>query len=159
MMDFLESGLIRPIAPMRVFPGNKVEDAFRHMQNSSRLGKAVVTIPENLQKLPMSKSIPEVKFTDDASYLLIGGLGGLAVLSQLGWLNEERDISSSSHGPLGDPRKDKAFIHELKVQGCCAQAIAGSVADVETVKHVVNIAANRLRECSNCPWHCQTLRS
>lgn len=62
---------------MKMFPAEKFEDAFRHIQNPSRIGKVVVTIPENHEKLPMSESIPELRFRGDASYLLIGGLGGV----------------------------------------------------------------------------------
>lgn len=45
----------------------------------------------------------------------------------------------------GKSEKDKTFIEELECQGCSAQAIAGSVADIEVVKHVVNIATKPIK--------------
>ncbi|EHK97750.1 putative Phthiocerol synthesis polyketide synthase type I PpsC [Glarea lozoyensis 74030] len=77
MMEFYEKGLIKPIAPMKVFEGAKVEDSFRYMQKGSHIGKIVVTIPEQNTDLPLASIVPKLKLNPDAGYLLVGGLGGL----------------------------------------------------------------------------------
>jgi len=73
-----EKGDIKPITPITKFEGNEVEAAMRFMQKGSHIGKVVVTLPENPEELKASH-VGRRQFTlsSEASYLLIGGLGGL----------------------------------------------------------------------------------
>jgi len=76
-MELYESGKIKPISPITKFEGHKVEDAMRFMQKGTHIGKVVVTLPEDLGELPTQSSKRRFHLRKNASYLLVGGLGGL----------------------------------------------------------------------------------
>ncbi|MGB1249062.1 MAG: SDR family NAD(P)-dependent oxidoreductase [Candidatus Promineifilaceae bacterium] len=68
---------LRPL-PLKTFPMHDVQSAFRTMQRTNHIGKIVVT-------QPVSKPIT---LHDAATYLVIGGLGGLGLLTAQ-WLAEK----------------------------------------------------------------------
>jgi len=77
-VELYERGEIKAITPITEFEGNDVESAMRFMQKGSHIGKVVVTLPEDASKLNASQSTKrQFALQTDASYLLIGGLGGL----------------------------------------------------------------------------------
>jgi len=49
----------------------------RFMQKGSHIGKIVVTMPETSEELPTKSRKPVFELSQYASYLLVGGLGGL----------------------------------------------------------------------------------
>ncbi|NEO42198.1 MAG: SDR family NAD(P)-dependent oxidoreductase [Moorea sp. SIOASIH] len=68
-------GLLQP-PPVKVFPIEKVIDAFRYMQQAKHIGKIVVSqtqLADGTTQKPLS-------FRSDASYLITGGMGGLGLL-------------------------------------------------------------------------------
>jgi hypothetical protein len=75
-LELYEQGHIKPIHPITQFDGSKVEDAMRFMQKGNHIGKIVITLPESSENLPVQSKKPVFKL-HDASYLLVGGLGGL----------------------------------------------------------------------------------
>ena len=77
IVELYEQGHIKPIHPITQFESSKVEDAMRFMQKGSHIGKIVVTMPENQEELPTKSEKPIFEPRKNASYLLVGGLGGL----------------------------------------------------------------------------------
>ncbi|KAI0474037.1 hypothetical protein GGR56DRAFT_696770 [Xylariaceae sp. FL0804] len=81
-----ETGELTPVTPVEVFPVDRVEAAFRHMQAGRHSGKIVVEVPADgavvpvaPQPLPLS-SLPheDAEFLRaDATYVIAGGAGGL----------------------------------------------------------------------------------
>lgn len=101
------------------------------------MGKIVVKMPENDEDLPAVDALDRFKLSPEASYLLIGGLGGLG--RSIGtWMveNGARHLTYLSRS-AGQSDSDKAFLEELKVQGCSITAVRGSVAVIDDVKHAV----------------------
>jgi len=76
-VELYEQGHIKPIHPITQFEGSKVEDAMRFMQKGNHIGKIVVTMPESPEELPTQSKKPVFKLCENASYLLVGGLGGI----------------------------------------------------------------------------------
>ncbi|KAL4931451.1 uncharacterized protein BDV17DRAFT_288988 [Aspergillus undulatus] len=123
-----------PIRPIRVYEASEVVDAFRYMQQGVHMGKILIKMPDNPATLAIAPGQSPFSFRPDASYLLVGGLGGLG-RSVSTWMVERgarcllylsRSAGSSGNG--------QAFIHELETQGCQAICIPGDVtvlADVE----------------------------
>ncbi|UNI16442.1 putative PKS/NRPS-like protein biosynthetic cluster [Purpureocillium takamizusanense] len=138
-MDCFSKGLIDPIHPIKTFPASQVVGAFRHMQKGQHIGKIVVTMPENYDTTPTSdmeviRPARPVQFKSDASYLLVGGLGGLGRAVST-WMieNGARNLVYLSRSG-GESLQDKAFVRELAAQGCNAQVVKGDAAyqrDVE----------------------------
>ncbi|KAF7548169.1 hypothetical protein G7Z17_g7234 [Cylindrodendrum hubeiense] len=135
--DMLQSGKIQPIDPIKVFDAADIEASFRYMQKGTHLGKIVVAIPENARSLPVSLKPPQTELNPSATYLLVGGLGGLgrAVAT---WMVERgaRHLLFFSRSAGQSPR-DQAFFQELQSQGCTAQAVRGSVTDRADVERVM----------------------
>lgn len=72
-----ERGAITPITPLTVFDAAKIEDAMRLMQKGSHMGKVVVTMPSTFEGVEAPSLKPVLSLRPDASYILVGGLGGL----------------------------------------------------------------------------------
>lgn len=79
-MALLGEGKLSPPSPTRVFPATEVANAFRAMQDGDIRGRIVITPrPGDIvpQLVPGSGSQEPLKFDENASYLVAGGLGGV----------------------------------------------------------------------------------
>ncbi|KAI2634221.1 putative polyketide synthase [Hypomontagnella submonticulosa] len=77
--DFIRRGITRPITPLVTYPISEVESAFRLMQTGKHIGKIALTFNDD-DVVPVVRSGAESILLDldrDASYVLVGGLGGL----------------------------------------------------------------------------------
>ncbi|PHH63369.1 hypothetical protein CDD81_6066 [Ophiocordyceps australis] len=132
-VDFYKDGRLKPISPLTTFNSGEVIEAFRFMQKGQHIGKIVVRMPEDLDQDEVVLKTPRASFRADASYLLVGGFGGLgrAVAT---WMvqNGACHLAFLSRS-AGDSDKDQQFMRELKAQGCTVQAIKGSVTDAHQV--------------------------
>ena len=140
-MEFYRKKAIEPIRPMKVFPATQMLDAFRYMQKGQHIGKIVVAIPEDPKGLEVTPVEQELVLRPEASYLLVGGLGGLGRAIST-WMVEHgaRNIIYLSRS-AGESEQDKAFFRELETQGCSVQAFPGSVISLHDVQSVVAKAA------------------
>ena len=136
VIEYYEAKVIEPIFPAKIFDAGAVEEAFRYMQNGSRIGKVVLSIRDGAGQLLLkpSASFKPVapSFDPTAAYLLVGGLGGLgrAISS---WMVEHgaRHLVYLSRS-AGQRVTDADFVRELHSQGCEAQLIKGK-ADAESM--------------------------
>ncbi|KAH0539025.1 putative secondary metabolism biosynthetic enzyme [Glutinoglossum americanum] len=140
-MDLYRQGSIKPIPSVTLFPGTKVEDAFRCMQKGQHIGKIVVSMPSDPDLLPVTPIAHPLSLRPDASYLLPGGLGGLGRAVSV-WLAEHGAtnliyLSRSAGRGAGD----QAFFKELRGMGCEVKAFAGGVDCVRDVENVISMAA------------------
>ncbi|EHK96119.1 putative Phthiocerol synthesis polyketide synthase type I PpsC [Glarea lozoyensis 74030] len=77
VFDLMEKGHVKPISPITVFPISEVESAFRTLQGGKTMGKIVV-VPGKDDQVPATPSkIPNDLLKADATYVIIGGTGGL----------------------------------------------------------------------------------
>lgn len=67
----------------------------RFMQKGSHIGKVAVTFPDNSEELPAQSSDQSFVFREDASYLFVGGLGGLGQAIAI-WMAESGARESKS---------------------------------------------------------------
>ena len=74
---YFEEGHIQPVQPIRTFAATEIGDAFRHMQKGTHIGKFTVRMPDDLKDLPVVARTPSLNLRPDASYFLVGGLGGI----------------------------------------------------------------------------------
>jgi hypothetical protein len=141
IVSLYEAGKIKPITPMTVFKGSKVEEAFRHMQKGQHIGKLVISINQKNDPLPITATLQELRLHHDKSYLLVGGLGGLGRAIST-WLVEHgaRHLIYLSRS-AGKSDDDQDFFRELQCQGCSSQVVAGSVTKLQDVQEAVNNAA------------------
>jgi hypothetical protein len=139
-MEYFRQGAIQPIRPIKFFDAAQIEDALRYMQKGQHMGKLVIKFPTDHSQLLASRGNNRLSLRSNASYLLVGGLGGLG-RSISSWMVEHgarHFIYLSRSGGKGVD--DAAFVHEMKAAGCTIQIIAGSVASLADVQSVVRQA-------------------
>lgn len=142
LVDLSSRGLIHPIRPITVFDAVHAQDAFRFMQQGQHIGKLVVKFPQNPHDddklaLPLTQIAPEPSFKSDASYLLVGGTGGLGK-SVASWMvsHGARYLIFLSRS-AGHGHEHQRFFNELQQGGCRVQCFAGDVADEKLVRAAV----------------------
>jgi 3-dehydroquinate dehydratase len=123
---------------VKVFDATNIGEAFRYMQKGQHIGKIVLRIPEYTDLLPIAKEQRPLSFKPDASYLLVGGLGGLG-RAVSNWMveNGARHLIYLSRS-AGKTPADQDLFKELEAQGCQVIAIAGSVTRLEDVQRAAN---------------------
>ncbi|KAI1176151.1 hypothetical protein F4777DRAFT_578200 [Nemania sp. FL0916] len=72
----MEQADIRPVAPIKTFSLADVSKAFRYMQAGKHIGKIVLSTSAK-ETVPAMPRIPSANFRADASYLIVGGVGGI----------------------------------------------------------------------------------
>ena len=129
MMDLFQSGVLRPL-PHRVFPAQRIQDAFRYMQQSRQIGKVIVSFEsESLKPTFPSQIVARLTLKAEASYLVTGGLSGFG-LKTAAWLAEKGAktlILLSRSGQA--PAEDQAALLALQAQGIRCVSYACDVAD------------------------------
>ena len=88
MMGLFQAGVLRPL-PHRVFPAQRIQEAFRYMQQSRQIGKVIVSFEgEQLQPSFPAKAEGSLELAAEASYLVTGGLSGFG-LKTAAWLADK----------------------------------------------------------------------
>ena len=143
-MDIFRRGLIKPIQPSTLFEASQIEEAFRYMQKGQHIGKIVVRMATHAHELQSTAKMRNLVLNPDASYMLIGGLGGLGQ-SISSWMVEKgaKHLVFLSRS-AGVSKKDQAFISELTSQNCSVQVFSGSVANLQDVKNAVENAGRSI---------------
>lgn len=79
VMALFRSGVLTPL-PVRVFPAERVIDAFRYMQQARQIGKVVVSF-DGACITPQTPQLQESSFAcqPDGAYLVTGGLSGFGL--------------------------------------------------------------------------------
>ena len=170
MVDMLQQGQLKPIAPVTLFEGARVKDAMRFMQKGDHIGKVVVTMPGRAEDLDVETppSKPALTLDGEASYIFVGGLGGLGQAIAV-WLAESGAKESELMPPTNDmtpkdnpadyhvaiviflsrsagtPGKYDRFISELEALGCSALMVSGSVSTIEDVERAVKASKRPIR--------------
>ncbi|WP_175150285.1 type I polyketide synthase [Paraburkholderia ultramafica] len=77
VMQLFADGVLHPL-PYRAFPAERVEEAFRHMQQARQIGKILVTYPDGTPNPARATGTAATLELDPAgAYLIVGGTGGL----------------------------------------------------------------------------------
>ncbi|MGB8418935.1 SDR family NAD(P)-dependent oxidoreductase [Paraburkholderia sp.] len=77
VMQLFAGGVLHPL-PYRAFPAERVEEAFRHMQQARQIGKILVTYPAGTPSPSRATaSVETLQLDPAAAYLIVGGTGGL----------------------------------------------------------------------------------
>ncbi|KAI1472076.1 polyketide synthase [Daldinia caldariorum] len=150
VVKYYEQGHVQPIRPIKIFTADAIGDCFRYMQKGVHIGKIVISLDcaegKALTKRQLNRT---VEFRNDASYLLVGGLGGLG-RAVSNWMVEHgvrHLIFLSRHA--GETAEDQAFFEELGSQGCKTTAVKGSVTSLADVKRAVAAGGSTLKGILN----------
>jgi aryl carrier-like protein len=114
------------------------------MKKGEHIGKIVITMPDNPADIAATKVNSGRLFSDTATYLVVGGLGGLG-RSVTRWMVEKgaRNFCFLSRS-AGDQDKHGLFLEEIRSQGCQAVAVSGSVAEMADVQKAIETSPSRI---------------
>ncbi|KAG6037958.1 Type I Iterative PKS [Claviceps citrina] len=146
---FHEMGMIAPIRPISVFDVTKIQEAFRYMQKGQHIGRIGISLESWRAPMVVSKEVlrrsRKVSFEESASYLLVGGLGGLGRVIAT-WMAENgaKELILFSRS-AGDDPSHASFTAELESLGCNVMPFKGDVAKREDVDEAVKAAKLPLR--------------
>ncbi|KAG9512424.1 putative polyketide synthase, partial [Aureobasidium melanogenum] len=133
----MSSGSIRPVGPITSYGINDVEAAFRSLQSGKSMGKLVIAPqPGDLVQAIAPKKTASL-FKGDASYLLVGGTGGLGC-SIARWMASRgaKHICLSSRRANITPRLE-ALINDLAKLGTKVSVRACDVANAGSVETLI----------------------
>ncbi|THY48142.1 polyketide synthase [Aureobasidium pullulans] len=133
----MSNGSIRPVGPVTSYGINEVEAAFRSLQSGKSMGKLVITPqPGDLVQAISPKKTASL-FKKDASYLIVGGTGGLGC-SIARWMASRgaKLICLSSRRANITPRLEE-LISDLAQQGTRILIRACDVANLRSVETLI----------------------
>ncbi|KAF7513296.1 hypothetical protein GJ744_009717 [Endocarpon pusillum] len=148
-VEFLQKRLITPLRPLKVFDAASTYHAFRYMQPGQHIGRIAVSLrnsPGNTKLGTEIRDRPmELELQSSASYLLVGGLGGLG-RSVSRWMVERgaRYLIYLSRSAGLDPG-DGQFVEEINSMGCRVQLVRGTVTSLEDVTRAIRGAEKPVR--------------
>ncbi|KAI9692407.1 MAG: Type I Iterative PKS [Bathelium mastoideum] len=148
VLDHIQKGTLASIRPISCFDASSVTDAFKYMQSGQHIGRIAVslkTLSTNNLLTKTSRRPRILTLDQSASYLLVGGLGGLGRAVST-WMveNGARSLIFLSRS-AGVKTTDKGFIQELTDMGCNVQLARGSVTDINVVNEAIRTAARPLK--------------
>ncbi|KAI4284877.1 MAG: hypothetical protein L6R38_001086 [Xanthoria sp. 2 TBL-2021] len=145
-MRLLKDGHITPLDPRVAFDASSAVEALQHMQQGQHIGKIVLTLRDADGNM-LTGSTPvqaagQVKVDGSASYLLAGGLGGIAtVVARHLVENGARRIVCLSRSP-GSKAEDVDTITELESMGCEVILVKGNLINKNDIVNAVQQAPN-----------------
>ncbi|CAG8947878.1 unnamed protein product [Penicillium salamii] len=140
IMDLYNEGLIQPITPSKTFDARDVKQCFTYMQTGHHFGKLKLSFKS--QPIPIEAiSHSPMIFPADASYLLVGGLGGLGS-GVARWMVEQGARHLIFLSRTADSPSNDALFCELKGQGCSVTAVKGSICNRQDVENSISCIAN-----------------
>ena len=119
------------------------------MQKGQHIGRVGISIPHSAgeagQEFETTKRVGSITFNGSASYLMVGGLGGLGRAIST-WMVDHgaRELLYLSRS-AGNSSKDDAFVSELQSMGCDVKLVSGDVSKLDDVARAVATATHPLK--------------
>ena len=143
--EFYRKGSIKPIRPIQVFNASDIQHAFKVVQQNQHIGKIVVELRESAGQSFIECGVAERKrtpvFNSSASYLLVGGLGGVG-RAVSAWLVEHGAHHLIFLSRSAGKSEDQEFAQELVTMGATVELIKGSVSEPNDVTHAIQAAGD-----------------
>ncbi|KAL4738027.1 hypothetical protein BDV11DRAFT_216252 [Aspergillus similis] len=137
-----DQGIVKPVQPVSVYPMRQVDKAFRLLQTGKHLGKLVLsTEPDEQVRVLPRPATPKLRA--DASYLLVGGVGGLG-RSLASWMVEHGAKHLILLSRSAGKQDSSVFVNGLRDAGCRVAAISCDVTDRTDLDRAL-AAASELR--------------
>jgi len=137
VMALFREGALTPL-PCRVFPAERVVDAFRTMQQAKHIGKVVVSLADARPVVERPAASPQpLRLARESTWLVTGGLSGFG-------LESARRLAARGVGNLAlagrrglDTPGAREAIDDLAAQGVHAQAFACDITDTCAVARMI----------------------
>lgn len=150
VMLLFRTGVFTVPNPLHIYPASKVEDAFRYMQGGQHMGRIVV-VPQDREVVPKTlRQNPIWKFSADASYLIVGGFGGLgrAILPWMARKGARHIVVLSRKGPISIAAQE--VISMLQDQGVMIHAPPCDVSSQEELESALRVVRSTMPPIKGC---------
>ncbi|ORY13011.1 hypothetical protein BCR34DRAFT_481666 [Clohesyomyces aquaticus] len=144
---YTEGGLRGP-APIETYPFSQLEQAFRRMQTGQHMGKLVAVVQgDDLVQFKVGRvaaAAGQPLFRPDASYMLVGGLGGLGRATAM-WMaarGARHLVFLNRSGPESEVARET--VAALRDAGCSAVIFSCDVAHAGQLAAVLQAVRERL---------------
>ncbi|GES56801.1 related to polyketide synthase [Aspergillus terreus] len=128
---------IRPVYPLTSFPISELEQVLRSMQKGQHTGKLVVKHGRDDKVKVIPRVSPAVRLRPDATYLIVGGQGGLGRSLSV-WMAKCGARYIVSLSPSGAARPlTRGLIEELEQMKVAFHAISCDISDIHQLKTVL----------------------
>ncbi|KAL1970796.1 hypothetical protein VTN77DRAFT_2630 [Rasamsonia byssochlamydoides] len=144
VMGLVRSGAVTPVTPITTYAISRVEEALRTMQAGKHLGKVVITRHSRDPVKVISKRAMNHTFKENASYIIVGGLGGLG-RSISRWMVDRgaKNVIFLSRSGAANPEAAN-FVDELRREGVNVVVFACDVSKLSQLAKVVESCAEQL---------------
>jgi phthiocerol/phenolphthiocerol synthesis type-I polyketide synthase C len=122
--------------PRRVFPIAQAADAFREMAQARHIGKIVLSLDDRTDVRIAVASAPATRIHSSATYLVVGGLGGLG-LAVARWMVGQGARHVVLTGRSGASSDASRIVDELRTAGTDVRVIQADVSDAHDVQRVL----------------------
>ncbi|KAF4445617.1 polyketide synthase [Fusarium austroafricanum] len=142
ILEFYKQEKLGALKPITQFDASDARKAIRYLQGGQHIGKVILNLPHDPSTLEAKMCPRNIQFDSHASYLLVGGLGGLGRALAI-WLVERgaKSLVFLSRSGIADD----AFSAELKSMACLATVVKGSVNALEDVNEAIRNAPNPIK--------------
>ncbi|KAI1173654.1 hypothetical protein F4777DRAFT_589726 [Nemania sp. FL0916] len=142
MMEYYYQGFVKPVVLAKVFGASAVANSMRYMQPGSHIGKITVAIRDDSTGSLLIDNIVPVRSESDlfdpaASYILVGGLGGLGQSVSVWMVRHGVRYISLMSRHAGDDTRDLDLVSRLEGMGCTVQLIRGDVTNEDDVANAI----------------------
>ncbi|KGO77525.1 Acyl transferase/acyl hydrolase/lysophospholipase [Penicillium italicum] len=134
----ISEGLVHPVLPISIYRTSDIEKAFRTLQIGKSMGKIVVVPHDGDQVKAVAPKTSPTLLRPDASYILIGGTGGLG-RSIAKWMSSKgakNIVLVSRRATIND--KVQSLVDTVAPLGVRIVVKACDVSSQESVKALVN---------------------
>ncbi|KAL8660348.1 MAG: hypothetical protein Q9202_006619 [Teloschistes flavicans] len=145
VFKLLRAGILCAPYPLTIYPVGQVEDAFRTMLQGKHRGKMVLSLTEGDSEAPvLYKSKDSLKLDPHATYLFVGGLGGLGRSLAMEFVSSgARHIAFVSRS--GDSKPEaKAVVDELTGRGAQVKVYRSNIANEDSFLSAMEQCSHQL---------------
>jgi NADPH:quinone reductase-like Zn-dependent oxidoreductase len=145
--------------PVHLYTLAQTESAFRYMLEEKSYGKVVVEMRPEDEVRVLPSSLPSYYFEDQATYVIVGGLGGLGQ-QMVRWMVQRRArhfLLLSRSGPEGDEGAQD-LLGEMAAKGVRILAPRCDVTDEECVAATIEKCAMTMPPIKGCIQGAMVLR-
>ncbi|KAI9741637.1 MAG: polyketide synthase [Cirrosporium novae-zelandiae] len=128
VMDLLGKKIVNPVTPLQIIPISDLERGLRLMQAGKHRGKLII-VPHPEDRVKALPAKRPVEFRDDASYLIVGGVGGIG-RSIAYWMAKQgaKNLLLLSRSAATHPNA-QAIQDDLKDLNCNATLLSCDITD------------------------------
>lgn len=108
------------------------------------MGKILIKMPKDTSTLAVPPQRPKISLSSEASYLLVGGLGGIGkAISNFLVEKGARHLTFLSRS-AGESDEHIRFSKELEAQGCKSSLVKGNIVNTQDVQRAVKSSGKHI---------------